>query len=65
MLQLEVFILKLVPIDGFTTSAVASCEVSSLNHKLLDDTVEVGSFVAKSLLASGKGTEVLRSLQVI
>ena len=65
MLQFEVLVLKLVPINGFTTGAITSREVSTLDHELFDDTVEAGPFVAKSLFASGKGTEVLRSLQVV
>lgn len=65
MLQLEVLILELVSVDGFATSAISSCEVTTLNHKLLDDTVEAGPFVAKSLLAGCESAEVLSSLQVI
>ena len=40
MLQLEVFILKLGSVDGLSSSAISICEVSTLNHKGLDDSVE-------------------------
>lgn len=40
VLQLKVLVGELVPIDALATSAVASCEVASLNHKVLDHAVE-------------------------
>lgn len=40
MLQLEVFVFKFLAVDRLSASAVASGEVSSLNHETLDDTVE-------------------------
>ena len=36
--------------------------IPSLNHELLDNAVEGRSLVAKTLLASSKGTEVLSGL---
>ncbi len=40
MLDLEVLIFKLLPIDGFAPCAVASGEISTLQHKLFDDSME-------------------------
>ena len=62
MLQFEVLILELVSVDGLSASAISSCEVTTLDHKLLDDTMEARPFVTKSFLASRKGTEILSGL---
>ena len=40
MLQLKVLILKLVAIDGLSTSAVVVGEIATLAHELGDDSVE-------------------------
>lgn len=61
VLQLEVLILKLVSIDGLSTSAIVVSEVTSLAHELRDDTVESGSLVAESAFAGAQSTEVLSS----
>lgn len=34
---MEVFILKLLPVDALTPGAIMVGEVTSLNHELLDD----------------------------
>ena len=34
---MEVFILKLLPVDALTSGAIMVGEVTSLNHELLDD----------------------------
>jgi hypothetical protein len=62
VLQLEVLIGELVAVDGLATSAVALCEITTLDHEVLDDTVEGGALVTKALLASSKSSEVLGSL---
>lgn len=62
MLQLEVLVLKLVTIDGLPTGAIASCEVTSLNHEIFDDTVERGPLKAEPLLTRSECSEVLSSL---
>ena len=62
VLQLEVLIGELVAVDALAASAVALGEVTTLDHELLDNTVEVGALVAIALLASSKGTEVLGGL---
>ena len=40
MLDLEVFVLELLSINRFTSGTIARCEISSLNHERLDDTME-------------------------
>lgn len=62
MLQLEVLVGELVAVDGLATSAVALGEITTLDHEVLDDTVEGGALVTKALLASSKSSEVLGSL---
>jgi hypothetical protein len=62
MLQLEVLILKFLPIDTLASSTIPLREVSTLNHEGLDHAVECGAFIAKALLASGQGTKVLGGL---
>jgi hypothetical protein len=62
VLQLEVLIGELVAVDGLATSAVALGEITTLDHEVLDDTVEGRALVAKALLASSKSSEVLGSL---
>lgn len=62
MLQLEVLIRELVAVDGLAASTVALGEVTTLDHEVLDDTVESGALVAEALLASSKSSEVLGSL---
>lgn len=69
VLPRERLILELGAVDGLAASAVTSCEVTTLDHELLDDTVEDGPFVveglsrfANSLLASAESAEVLGRL---
>lgn len=56
-------------VDGLAASSVASSEVTTLQHELLDDTVELAvleveglAALAYTLLTSAEGTEVLGSL---
>jgi len=51
VLQFEVLVCELVSIDRLSASAIALGKVSSLDHEVLDDTVEIRAFVAKTLLA--------------
>ncbi len=66
--ELEVFIGELVAVDGNTATAVEVGEVTSLNHKVLDDAVEIRTLVVEreatchALLTSAKSTEVGSSL---
>ena len=43
MLELKIFIFKLLTIDRFATSSVASSEVTTLKHELLNDPMEDGA----------------------
>jgi UDP-3-O-[3-hydroxymyristoyl] glucosamine N-acyltransferase len=43
VLELEVLIGEFLAVNGFTTSSVEIGEVTTLDHKLLDHTVENGS----------------------
>jgi len=63
--QLEVLVGELVTVDGLAASAVATGEVTTLEHKVGDDAVELvelGVGVTETLLASAEGTEVLDRL---
>lgn len=62
VLELEVLVVELVAIDGFTAGTVEICEVTTLHHEILNDTVEDGAFVAKTFLTSAQGPKVLNSL---
>ena len=42
---------------------IATSEITSLKHELRDHTMELGPSVAKTLLASAKGTEILSGLR--
>ena len=43
MMDLEILVLKLLPIDGLPSSSISGSEVSSLDHELFDDAVKDGS----------------------
>jgi hypothetical protein len=65
----ESLVVKLVAVNRLASSAVASSEVTTLNHKLLDDAVEDGALVvqrlsrlADALLTSAESAEVLGCL---
>lgn len=69
MLQLEVLVRELLSINAFSSGSVSSREVSSLAHKVRDDSVEGGSLEVQrlprapgALLAGAETTEVLGSL---
>ena len=49
VLALKVFVCKLHSVDGFAASPVSSSEISSLSHKLSDDSVEAAALVVKGL----------------
>jgi len=69
VLELEVLIVKLFTVDALSTSAIASGEITTLDHKRLDDSVEGGALVVKrdaglalALFSSAESPEVLGSL---
>jgi hypothetical protein len=64
VLQLEVLVLEFIPVDGLPPCAVSTGKITTLNHELLDDTMEAGAFVAKAFLACCQGTEVLCGLVI-
>lgn len=59
MLQCEVLIRKAASVDGLPSRAIVVGEVASLAHEGWDHPVEGGAFVAKALLTSAQGSEVL------
>ena len=63
MLEAEVFILKLVSIDGLAFGSVVVSEITTLAHESWDDSVEGGSLVSESFLSSTESPEVLSSLR--
>lgn len=58
VLQGEVLILELLPIDGSSPCAVLRGEIATLAHEVGYDPVEDGTFVAESLLSGAQGSEV-------
>ena len=66
MLQNKVFISKFGAINALTASAITTSEVTTLKHKVGDDSVELRALVVKrdarstvALLTSAQSTEVL------
>ena len=57
MFQLKVLVWELGAIDGLSTGAVTLGKVTTLDHEVLDNTVEGGALIAKALLSSGKSPE--------
>lgn len=65
VLELKVLVVELGAVDGLAASAIALGEVTTLDHKVLDDAVEDGALVAKALFARGQSTEVLGRLDTM
>lgn len=59
MFEDEVFIIKLLPVDGLAPGAIVVCEITTLAHELGDDTVEAAPLEAKAFLMGAQATEVL------
>lgn len=51
VLELEVLVRELLPIDALATRTVVVCEVTSLTHEILDHTVERRALVAIAVLS--------------
>mmetsp|Transcript_23541 Transcript_23541/g.47740 ORF Transcript_23541/g.47740 Transcript_23541/m.47740 type:complete len:211 (-) Transcript_23541:702-1334(-) len=69
VLHLEVLVRKLLSVDGLAAGAVALCEVSALDHEILDDAMEYAPLVVQRLsplpcplLPRAQRPEVLRRL---
>lgn len=67
--ELEILICEALSIDRFTASSISISKVSTLDHKLRNDSVECASLVverlsllANTLLTSAQGPKVLSSL---
>ena len=63
VLELEILVGELLPVDRFSTGAVVVGEVTALAHEVGDHTVERRTLVAKPLLAGAQGAEVLGCLR--
>merc|ERR1719195_2517316 len=59
VLQLEVLVLELHPVDGLAARAVPCGEVAALAHEVGDDAVERRSLEAEALLPGAQRAEVL------
>ena len=62
VLLLEVFVCELGAVDGFSASAVASCEIAALAHEAGNDAVEAAAFETEALFTSAESAEVLGGL---
>lgn len=62
VLELEVLIGKLGTVDGLSTSTVASSKVTTLEHKVRNDSMKRATFVTESVLTSAELSEVLGRL---
>ena len=58
----EVFVSELLAVDASSTGSISTCEISSLEHELSDDSVEWGSLVSLSLRLLAKLSKVLGGL---
>lgn len=59
MFENEVFVVKLLPVDGFASGAVVVGEVAGLAHELGDDAVEAAPFEAEAFLVGAEAAEIL------
>ena len=58
VLQVEILIIKFLPIGGLATSAIMACEVTALAHKSRNYSVKAGRFITKAFLPSAQSTKV-------
>lgn len=67
VLELEVLVLERPAPDGSASSAVPTCEVTSLDHEVRDNTMELASLIGKldiiiNNITLAQGYKVLHSL---
>lgn len=62
MFELEVFVLKLLAVDGLSTHAVSHSEITSLNHEGLDYTVETRAY--GGILSAFNPIEICRCMSI-
>jgi len=62
MLEGEILISELLAVDGLATGAVTAGEITTLQHEVLDDTMEGGALVAESWLTGGELEEIVHGL---
>lgn len=60
VLQGEVLIGELRPVNGLAASAIVVGEVAPLAHKIRDDAVESGALIAEALFPRAQGAEIFR-----
>ena len=58
VLELEVFVGKLLSINALTAGAVMISEIATLKHEVRNHTVENASFIAVAFLSSTESTEI-------
>lgn len=61
--QLEILVLEALAVDGAAAGAVALGEIAALDHKVLDDAMELAALVALAGRLLGQLLEVLRRLR--
>mgnify|MGYP006928793926 CR=1 FL=1 len=59
VLKLKVFVFEFFSIDRFSSSSVSFSKISSLKHKLRNDSVENWSLKSKSFFSSAESSKVL------
>jgi len=62
VLSLEIFIGKLLAIDRLPTSTIAASEITTLQHELGNDAVELAALVSKAFFTGAESPEVLSGL---
>ncbi|MBZ3890545.1 hypothetical protein SUZIE_208495 [Sciurus carolinensis] len=58
MLQDEVLIIKLLPIDELAARAIMACEVTTLAHKSWNNSVKAETLITKSFLSSTQSMKI-------
>lgn len=61
MLKFEVFVFKAFTVDGSTSGTISPSKVTTLNHEVRNNSMEVASLIAKFSLTLAKFDEVVDS----